>query len=284
MRNHRHEFSVGRMASVLEVSRGGFYSWLKRGKGVRGLKRDSFDGEVRDVFEGFHGRSGRDKVKKELCRRGCRCSRNRVGASMTRLRLKARRARKFKVTTNSRHSFPVAPNLLNRNFQAIEPNRVWVSDITYLKSRRGWLYLTVIVDLYSRRVVGWCVSRSLGHEMVLSALYRAVWRRRPPKGLIFHSDRGVQYCCDAFRKAATLLKMVQSMSRKGNCWDNAVAESFFGILKTEILGNYVFEDLADAERILFGELEVYYNRQRLHSSMGYVPPAEVEEIKWQKCA
>lgn len=235
------------------------------------------------MFEDFHGRCGRDKVKDELRRRGRRCSRNRVGASLKRQGLKVRYAKRFKVTTNSRHSFPVAPNLLNRNFQAAEPNRVWVSDITYLKSRRGWLYLTVILDLYSRMVVGWCVSRSLGHEMVLAALYRAFWRRQPPKAG-FHSDRGVQYCCEAFREVAKVLNMVQSMSRKGDCWDNAVAESFFGTLKTEILGNYVFEDLADAEQILFRELEVYYNRQRLHATLGNVPPAEAEDVRWQMCA
>ncbi len=284
MRENRVEFSVERMAWVLEVSRSGFYAWLRRGKGKRSLKRESFDGEVRKVFEHFHCRSGRDKVQEELCRRNHRCSRNRVGASFKRMGLKARRIKKFKVTTDSRHLFPVAPNLLNRNFHATEPNRVWVSDITYLKSRTGWLYLTVIIDLYSRMVVGWCVSRSLSHEMVLTALYRAIWRRRPPRGLIFHSDRGVQYCCEAFRKVSRLLGIVQSMSRKGDCWDNAVAESFFGTLKTEILGNYVFEDMADAERILFQELEIYYNRQRLHSTLGFIPPAEAEEIKGVKSA
>jgi transposase InsO family protein len=284
MKNHRQEFSVERMASVLEVSRSGFYSWLRRGKGVRGIQRESFDHEVRNVFDGFHGRSGRDKVKKELCNRGRRCSRNRVGASLKRQGLRVRYRKKFKVTTDSRHSFPVAPNLLNRNFQASEPNRVWVSDITYLKSRKGWLYLTVIIDLYSRMVVGWCVSRSLGHEMVLAALHRAFWLRRPPKGLVFHSDRGIQYCCDGFRKVTAFLKIVQSMSRKGNCWDNAVAESFFSTLKNEILGNYVFEDLADAEQILFRELEVYYNRQRLHATLGNIPPAEAEEVRWQMSA
>jgi len=203
---------------------------------------------------------------------------------MKRQGLRSKVKRKFVVTTDSKHSEPVAPNILNRQFTVEEPDRCWVSDITYLASKTGWLYLTVIIDLFSRLVVGWNVSASLGHESVLTALHSAVWRRKPSRGLLFHSDRGVQYACGNFREAIKTYGFVQSMSRKGNCWYNAVAESFFRSLKTELIYHVDLIDEAHARKALFEYIEIFYNNQRLHASLGYVPPSEFETVKLKKCA
>ena len=185
--------------------------------------------------------------------------------------------RRYRVTTDSKHSHPVADNLLKRDFTAAEPNTVWVSDITYIATERGWLYLAVFLDLYSRMVVGWALSRSLSSQMVRMALQRAIRRRRPEVGLIIHSDRGVQYACKDFRQMLNKHDFVQSMSRKGNCWDNAVAESFFSIIKSELIHHERFKDRKDALPVLFEYIEVYYNRKRKHSTLGYQTPIQIEE-------
>jgi putative transposase len=198
--------------------------------------------------------------------------------------LRSKIRRKYRVTTDSKHSFPVAPNLLQRNFTAQAPNQAWVSDITYLATCRGWLYLTVIIDLFSRLVVGWALSSSLGHEMVITALKRAIRRRRPGKGLIFHSDRGVQYACTDFRKELAEHGFTQSMSRKGDCWDNAVAESFFGIMKTELVYHEKYEGHQDTLHSVFEYIEAFYNHQRRHSTLEYLSPAEYEKQKLKLCA
>jgi transposase InsO family protein len=284
MKTHRDEFPVEMMARILDVSRAGFYAALSRPPSARHLVQVEFDCEVREEFEKSRGHYGRDRVTRALRRRGRSCNRKRVARSLKRQGLRARPARKFIATTDSRHSFPVAPNLLERNFTAERPNQKWVSDITYLPCLQGWLYLAVFIDLYSRRVVGWCVSHSLKHETVLTAFYRAAGGRGTVRGIILHTDRGVQYCCNGFTEAMALYGVIQSMSRKGDCWDNAVAESFFSTLKREMLEDYIFVDLADAQRRLFKYIEVEYNRQRLHSALGYVPPVEFEQLRWQKSA
>jgi putative transposase len=283
MKEYSSEFSVERMANVFEVSRSGYYDWLGRSESKSARDRRLFDLEVKAAFESGKRKYGRDRIRLELGLRGRKVSRKRVGASMERQGLRFKPKRRFKVTTDSKHSFPVAQNLLNRNFSVNAPNQVWVSDITYLPSKIGWLYLTVFIDLFSRLVVGWCVSMSLGHEGVLEALYRAIWRRRPPAGLMIHSDRGVQYCCDAFRKAIADNRFVQSMSRKGNCWDNAVSESFFGTLKTEWLPDVDLYDRVHTERELFKYIEQFYNGHRIHTTIG-MPPVMFEKRKLQKCA
>ena len=198
--------------------------------------------------------------------------------------LRSKVRRKYRVTTDSKHHFPIAPNLLERNFTAEFPNKVWVSDITYLATRTGWLYLTVIIDLFSRMVVGWALSSSLSHEMVVTALKRAIKNRRPGKGLIFHSDRGVQYACTDFRKELGKHEFVQSMSRKGNCWDNAVAESFFGVMKTELVYHERYEGHQDTLHSIFEYIEVFYNRERKHSTIGYLTPVEYEKQNLRFCA
>jgi transposase InsO family protein len=271
------------MAKVLEVSRSGYYDWASRPVGKRALERQLFDIEVKSAFEAGQGNYGRDRVRMELDNRGRKASRKRVGASMDRQDLRYKPKKRYRVTTNSKHDLPVAQNLLNRNFSVGAPNQVLVSDITYLPSQCGWLYLTVFIDLFSRMVVGWYVSTSLSHEGVLQALYRAIWRRKLPDGVMIHSDRGVQYCCEGFRKVLAMHKFVQSMSRKGNCWDNAVAESFFGTLKNEWLSGIVLYDRDHAERELFKYIELFYNGQRIHTTLG-MSPIMFESKRLVKCA
>lgn len=283
MKAHSSEFSVERMAKVFSVSRSGFYDWLGRPTSRHARERQLFDIEVKSAFVSGKGTYGRDRVRTELGLRGRKACRKRVGASMDRQGLRFKPKKKFRVTTNSKHGLPVASNLLNRQFSASEPNRVLVTDITYLPSQSGWLYLTVFIDLFSRMVVGWCVSTSLSHEGVLQALYRAIWRRSLSAGVMIHSDRGVQYCCEAFRKVLATHKFVQSMSRKGNCWDNAVAESFFGTLKNEWLSGIDLHDRDHAERELFKYIEQYYNGQRIHTTLG-MSPLMFESKKKVKCA
>ena len=279
MRNHRSVFSVERMAELLGVSRSGFDAWLKRPESGRKRGRRELDARVKAAFEAHKRRYGSTKIAEHLTGQGYPCSRTRVAQSMRRQGLRSKVARKFKATTNSNHNLAAAPNLLDRNFKADTPNTVWASDITYLQSKAGWLYLAVIIDLFSRRIVGWCVSDNLRHEIVVKALVRAVRTRRPPKGLLFHSDRGIQYCCQAFRQKIAEYGFVQSMSRKGNCWDNAVTETLFRSLKTEWAYDIDLAGLEHARNELFEYIEAFYNNQRLHATLGYVSPAAFEREK-----
>lgn len=276
MRDHRSEFSVERMAKVLEVSKSGFYAWRVRPESARAKDQRLLDARVRAAFQAHKARYGSTKIAKCVTGQGYPCSRTRVAKSMRRQGLRSKVARKFRVTTDSNHTLTAAPNLLDRNFDIAKPNTVWASDITYLPSKSGWLYLAVFIDLFSRRIVGWCVSTSLRHEMVLKALSRAVRARRPPRGLMIHSDRGIQYCCEGFREKIAEYGFIQSMSRKGNCWDNAVSESLFRSLKTEWAYHIDLDGLEHAERELFEYIEAFYNNQRLHASLGYVSPAAFE--------
>jgi len=272
------------MCRVFEVSRSGYYRWVKREPSRREVDNRKLDAEIREIYDKSKGRYGSPKITQELRDRGRRVGKNRVAGRMRDAGLRSKVRQKYRVTTDSKHQFPVAPNLLERNFKADSPNKVWVSDITYLATRTGWLYLTVIIDLFSRLVVGWALSSSLGHEMVVTALKRAIRQRRPFKGLIFHSDRGVQYACTDFRKELNKQGFVQSMSRKGNCWDNAVAESFFGVMKTELTYHERYEGHPDTLHSIFEYIEVFYNRERRHSTLGYLAPNEYEKQKLKFCA
>jgi transposase InsO family protein len=194
-------------------------------------------------------------------------------------RVEAKQKKKFKATTDSKHDLPVAPNLLNRQFEATEPNRVWVSDITYIWTASGWLYLAVILDLFSRRVVGWSMDRRITKKLVIDALRMGIWRRRPDRRLIFHSDRGSQYCSNDFQKFLRASGMISSMSRKGDCWDNAVAESFFGSLKTERVFQSDYRSREEARRDIVDYIEMFYNSRRRHSRLGYLSPRQFEEMR-----
>ena len=272
------------MCRVLEVSRSGYYRWLGRKPSRRDIDNQRLDAQIREIYDGSKGRYGSPKITQELQDRGFRVNKSRVARRMRLAGLRSKVRRKYRVTTDSKHHFPVAPNRLERNFTTDAPDKAWVSDITYLATRTGWLYLTVIIDLFSRLVVGWALSSSLSHEMVVTALKRAIRSRRPGKGVVFHSDRGVQYACNDFRKELDHHGFVQSMSRKGNCWDNAVAESFFGVMKTELVYHERYEGHQDTLHSIFEYIEVFYNRQRRHSTLGYLCPAEYEKQKVKHCA
>lgn len=284
MRDHRFMFPIERMAEVLQVSRSGYYAWVKRPPSRRDIENRRLDVEITAIYKANKGRYGSVKITRELNRHGLNYGRSRVASRMRKMGIQSIVRKRFKVTTDSKHSYPVAPNRLNRNFSVAAPNQVWVSDITYLRTKSGWAYLTVFIDLFSRMVTGWAVSASLSHKMVLEAFQKALWRRKPGNGLMVHSDQGVQYACDEFRGMLRKHGCVQSMSRKGDCWDNAVAESFFKTVKTEWAYHVDLQDIHHVNRETFEYLELFYNRQRLHATLGYQSPAEFEEIEYKKCA
>ena len=284
IQDNRALFPLERMAKVLRVSRSGYYAWCGRPRSPRAQENIHLDVQIKSVYETSRGRYGSMKITHELMKQGWRYSRNRVAARMRRLGIASKTRKKFKATTDSKHSYTVAPNLLNRNFAAAAPNQVWVSDITYIRTKSGWTYLTVFIDLFSRIVTGWAVSRSLNHEMVTEALQMGIWRRRPEKGLMIHSDQGVQYACDNFQNMIKKHDLVQSMSRKGNCWDNAVAESFFKTLKTELIYHVDLHNIHQLKHELFEYIELFYNRERLHATLDYKTPADFEQSVYKKCA
>lgn len=268
----------------MKVSRSGFHGRCVRGEGRWAREHRSLDALIRAAYEASKRRSGSCKIAKVLQQKGYEVSRTRVARRMQAMGLRSKVKRRFRVTTDSKHSEPVAANLLGRRFAVDKPDQVWVSDITHLHTQCGWVYLTVFLDLFSRMVVGWAVSSSLRHEATLGALWRAVIRRRPGRGLMIHSDRGVQYACAAFRGLVQDLGFIQSMSRKGDCWDNAVAESFFRTLKTEWYYGNTLANLAHVEKELFEYIERFYNGQRLHATLGYLTPLQYEALAQRKCA
>ena len=272
------------MCRALSVSRSGYYAWRRRPESRRSIDNRCLDVHIRAIYQKHKGRCGSPKITQELRDKGFEVNKNRVARRMQTFGLRSIVRRKFKVTTDSKHAYPIAENLLNRDFSADRPNTVWVSDITYISTQSGWLYLTVILDLFSRMVIGWALSSSLSHEMVITALKRAIRSRLPGKGVVFHSDRGVQYACKAFREELANHGFVQSMSRKGDCWDNAVAEAFFSIIKSELIHHTHFKDSQDTLAAVFEYIEVYYNRKRKHSTLSYQTPEQFERtIKSAVC-
>jgi putative transposase len=273
----RATYPVAMLCRVMQVSRSGFYTWQRRPPSARALETRQLDVAIKAAFETSKRRSGSPKVAQVLRSQGWQVSDSRVARRMRHLELRSIARRRFRVTTDSKHPYPVAPNRLQRNFTAQRPNQVWVSDLTYLRVGHGWLYLAVFIDLYSRRVVGWALSSSLDHTVVLIALRRAVARRRPAPGLIIHSDRGVQYACSTFVQWVAKRGFVQSMSRKGDCWDNAVAESFFHLLKSKLAHHCHWRDYAVAHRDLFEYIEIFFNRERSHSTLDNMTPDQFEQ-------
>jgi putative transposase len=236
--------------------------------------------KIRIIHEQSRQTYGSPRVTIELHKLGYTCSRARVARLMAKNNINAKTKRKFKVTTESDHNYPLPADLLNQDFTADYPNKIWVSDITYIWTKAGWLYLTIILDLFNRQIVGWSMSQRLtAITTTLPALNDAFRRQRPDAGLIFHSDRGVQYACHEFRNKLAEYKMAQSMSGKGNCYDNAVAESFFHTLKTELVYFEKYETKEQAIQSLFEYIEVFYNRQRIHSTLGYLTPVEYAVLK-----
>ncbi len=272
--DHVADFPVQVMCELLGVSRGGSYAWAGRAESARAADDRALATEIRAAHEASRGRYGSPRVHAELRARGRRIGRKRVARLMRGMGLAARRRRRFRRTTDSRHAFPIAPNLLERNFTAEAPDRVWLADLTYIWTAQGWLYLAAVLDLYTRRVVGWAMADHLRHELTLAALDMAIVRQRPAPGLVHHADRGVQYAAHGYRARLRRHGMVCSMSRKGDCWDNAPMESFFATLKGELVEEADYQTRDEARADLFQYIEGFYNRRRLHSGLGYLTPEQ----------
>ena len=278
MLGHQHSFSVKRMALVLRVSRSGYYDWRKNGFKLssRALKQQFRDVKIKELFEDSKGRYGATRIQKDLIEDGSPASIKTISDSMRRQQLIPKAAKKLKVTTDSDHQLPIADNLLERDFRSDAPNKKWVQDITYLWTSEGWLYLAVVIDLYSRAVVGWSMDKRMKASLVTDALTMAMFRRGMPKDVIIHSDRGSQYCSHAYRDLARDHDFKVSMSRKGDCWDNAVAESFFHSLKVEAIQFEPVMTRAEMRQTVFEYIDIDYNRKRRHSAIGYTSPFNFE--------
>lgn len=274
---HAQKFPVGAMCRLLGVKRSGYYAWHRRAQSKRAVANVKLLSAIRQAFVASRETYGSPRIFAALRAAGVSCGEKRIARLMRQNGLISVRRRKFRPqTTDADHEHPVAENLLAQDFTAIAPNQRWVGDITYIETGQGWLYLAVILDLFSRRVVGWASSSSLGAELACRALDMAIFRRGKPKDLVYHSDRGVQYAGWAFRRRLKCYGVTPSMSRKGNCYDNAVAESFFDTLKVEFVYRYNFASRQGARMLLADFIEEFYNVNRIHSSLDYCSPAEFE--------
>ena len=274
---HHAEYPVTLMCRVLAVVRSGYYQWRKQPLSTRKMADLVLLMHIKDIFEQSRETYGSYRIQAELADEGLRCGRKRVARLMREYNLEPKTVRPFRaVTTDSNHQLPVAPNRLNQEFTADRPDQSWLTDITYVPTAEGWLYLAVVLDLYSRRIVGWAMSDSLHRQLVIDALQMAIMARQPPPGLLHHSDRGSQYASDDYQALLTQASMVSSMSRKGNCYDNAPVESFFGTLKTELVFHQQYATRAEARLDIFEYIELFYNRFRRHSALGYKSPVKYE--------
>lgn len=264
-------------ATCLLCAESGFYAWRKRPVCQRKREDAQLTEEIQQDFNAHQGRYGSPRLHVELRNRGWSVARKRVARLMREAELYAKQKRRRALTTRRDASHPVAPNLLNREFVAAEPNKKWVTDITYIPTMQGWLYVSVVLDLYSRMVVGWSMSGNCDEKLIEHALHQALARRHPKTGLLHHSDRGSQYTSQAYQACLGKAGIQSSMSRKGNCWDNAVMESFFGTLKDECVRSNVYVSYEEARSALFTYMEMYYNRVRQHSTLGYVSPLNYEQ-------
>lgn len=278
VRDQAHRYPVVILCHVLKVARSGYYAWRDRPTSRRHRENDRLLQLIRDVFAGSRETYGSPRVHAQLRGQGERCGKHRVARLMRRQGLIAKQRRRYRATTDSRHDLPVAPNRLDRDFGQGPLNRVWVSDITYVPTAQGWLYVATVMDLGSRRIVGWAMSARIDTALVCEALQAALAQRQPAPGLLHHSDRGSQYASAAYQALLARHGLVCSMSRKGNCWDNAPMESFFHSLKVEELARRTFETRAAARQAVFTYIEVWYNRQRLHSTLGYRSPEQYERL------
>ena len=273
----RDEYPVRVLCDALGVSPSGYYAWRTRPESPRKAANRQLLDDIRRLHADHRERYGAPRIHAALRAQGRTVSRGRVERLMHRHGLRAQRPRAFRVcTTDSNHALPIAPNLLDRNFAPAAPNQVWLTDITYVPTDEGWLYLAVVLDLFSRKAVGWAMRDHPRTELPLAALTMALQRQRPAPGLLHHSDRGCQYASAEYRKTLKKHGITPSMSRKGNCWDNAPMESFFGTMKSELVDHRRYATREDAKRDLFAYIEGYYNRQRLHSAIGYITPEQAE--------
>lgn len=273
---HAAEYGVQRMCRVLGVARSGYYAWRRRKPSSRAQANQALSEQIRSTFRASRQTYGAPRIQAALARQQVRCGRHRVARLMRQAGLQARVHRQWRPTSSRAEGALRAPNLLQRDFHASRPNQKWVVDFTYIPTGEGWLYLAVVLDLYARRVVGWAMSETMDTALVERALRMALAERQPPPGLLHHSDQGRQYTAQAYLECLRQAESQLSMSRAGNCYDNAAVESFFSTLKTECASG-IFATRAQARTVIFEYLEVWYNRQRLHSSLGYCSPVEFEQ-------
>jgi len=276
IQTHRGQFSVARMCRQLEVSRTGYYQWTTRVPSNRAMANAALDAQVAALHAGSQRSYGRPRIVRGLHERGVHVGHERVRKSLKRQGLRPVYKRAYRVTTDSAHHKPIAPNVLDRRFDCWRVNQAWVADITYVATGEGWLYLACVMDLASRKIVGWSMSDRIKADLVCQALRSAYWQRKPPAGLIMHSDRGSQYASDRHRRLIKDYRMVQSMSRRANCWDNAAMESFFKTLKVERTYQLHYETREIAKLDIVDWIEGFYNRTRMHSSNGYKTPVNFE--------
>ena len=279
IKKHAKYFPVRLMCKMLSVSPSGYYDWRGRPLSTRAQENAILAAKIKEIFDDESSRAGAKRIAKRLKQEGTSVGRHRVARIMRLHGWRAKAAKKFKATTNSNHKLPVAPNLLQQNFSASKPNEKWVSDITYVWTEEGWLYLAVIMDLYSRMVVGWSMSERMTSKLVIDALQMAIWRRKMPRGVIIHSDRGSQYCSHDYQQLLADNGFICSMSKRGDCYDNASMESWNHSFKVEAIHGERFSTRADAKNHVFEYIDVYYNRKRLHSRLGYLSPVYFEAKK-----
>ena len=272
------EHAVEKMCKVLEVSRSSHYKRRNREKGKRFKENKELLEKIREVFKSSKERYGSPRITEELRRQGIPCNKKRVARLMSKNGIAARMFRKYRNTTNSDHRHERSANILGREFNRQRTNEVWTSDITYIRTDEGWLYLAAVIDIYSRRVIGWQLDKNLNSDLVERALENAMMDRKVESGIIFHSDQGVQYASESFRNLLKANGFIQSMSRRGNCYDNAITETFFHTLKTELTGTTKYRTREEARRSIFEYIEIFYNRRRLHSAIGYRTPVEYEKL------
>ena len=279
MYEHRRDFRVNKMAEVLKVCRSGYYQWALNKKTKKEIEDEKFLALIQAEFDKSRKTYGARRISKALQKQGVKIGRFRTERIMAENNIVPKTVTKFKATTNSNHNYPVSPNLLNRNFNVDAPCVVWVTDITYVATREGWLYLAAVMDLFSGRIVGWAMDSTMTQQLVIDALKQAIGRTNPPRGVICHSDRGVQYASKKYRSLLKKCGFNQSMSRKGDCWDNAPMESFFGTLKTELIYHENYRTRAEARYSIFDYVETFYNKIRLHSKLGYDTPENYEKSR-----
>ena len=279
MKQEESNYSVKMMSEILKVSRKSYYAWLRRPLSKRKKENAYLSERIRTVYNQSKLRYGSPRITAELREEGFSCSRNRVARLMKIQGITARTKRRFRVTTNSNHNLPVAPNLVQMQFNPEKKNSLWTTDITYIRTGEGWLYLSVMLDLWSRTVISWNADRSMDENLVIRTLDKALRNRKPTGELILHSDRGSQYASKKLRQILKENNITQSMSSKGNCYDNAPTESFFSTLKRELVYRTSYKTREEAKQSLFEYIEVFYNRQRRHSTLGYLSPMQFEKLK-----
>jgi putative transposase len=277
IKENKTDYPIGKMAGILDVAKSGYYKWLLKPECKRALENKKILEEIKNIHLKSNKIYGSPKIHEELKYKGIKCNKKRVVRLMKENNIRSKTKKKFKITTDSKHNNPVAENILGRKFTVSKQNKVWVSDITYIRTLKGWLYLCVIIDLYSRKIVGYSMNKRIDTDIVINAFLMAWLQRNPEKGLLFHSDRGVQYTSKDFQKLLKKKHVISSMSRKGNCWDNACAESFFHLLKVEKVNHEKYESREVAKISIFEYIETFYNNLRTHSYLGYLSPSLFEK-------